>query len=251
MRNFLFSIRIATNTLKDVFGSKLFPFFMAFCLLLVYFSLVLGLMAVDEEKRVLLNFGLAMIELSSFSFILFLSSLAINKEMETKTIYMILARPVARKNYVFGKMLGLYMVSAFIVLSISLIHISLLILRGFPPDRAYFLAILSAILKVSLISSVAILSSISTSSSFSGMIISFMLWVFGHFSQEIKYLAEKAAFLKKFFLLTFMYALPNFHILDLGEMVHSSEILSAFAYFFLYSTVLILLSSMVFEKKEF
>ncbi len=251
MRNFLFSIHIAKNTFKDVFNSRIFPFFMAFCALLVYFSMVLGLMAVDEEKRVLLNFGLAMVELSSFSFILFLSSLAINKEMETKTIYMILARPVPRKNYILGKLIGLYMLSAFIVSSVSLIHISLLVIRGFPPDKAYFLAVLSSALKVALISSVALFSSISTSSSFSGIIISIMLWVFGNFSQEIKYLAEKAALLKKFFLLSFMYVFPNFHILNLTESVSPSATLYSFAYFFLYATILGLLSSIVFEKKEF
>lgn len=252
MRNLKFSLAVAANTFLETVNSRLFSFFLVFSLLLVYVSSVLGLMAVDEERRVLTDFGLTVGELAVFSFSLFLSSLAINREMETRTIYLILARPVSRRTYVLGKTFGLYMVSAFLVFSVSAIHLSLLFLRGFPPEKIYFVSIFSSVLKIALITSAALFASMLTTSSFSGIIISVMIWVFGHFSQEIKHLAEKAAGIKKFILLFFMYILPNFQLLNFRDIpAFNSSIILALIYFTCYSSVLILLSCLAFEKKEF
>ncbi|GAB4032778.1 MAG: hypothetical protein Fur0012_11700 [Elusimicrobiota bacterium] len=252
MRNLKFSIAVAANTFLETVNSRLFPFFLVFSLLLVYVSSVLGLMAVDEERRVLTDFGLMIGELTVFSFSLFLSSMAINREMETKTIYLVLARPIGRKTYVLGRTFGLYMVSAFLILSVSAIHLSLLFLRGFSPDKMYFVAIFSSAIKIALITSVAIFASMVTTSSFSGIIISVMIWVFGHFSQEIKHLAEKASGIKKIILLFFMYTLPNFQLLNFRDIpAFYDNILQALVYFVCYSSILVMLASLAFEKKEF
>ncbi|MEW5951578.1 MAG: hypothetical protein GX447_07700 [Elusimicrobia bacterium] len=242
---------IASNFLKEQINSKLFYFFLVFSLLSAYVSSLLGLMAVDEERKILIDFGLAAGEISVFSFMLFMSSLAVNKEMETKTVYLILARPVPRTSYIFGKILGLTGLCALLMFAVSAVNILVLLIKGYPAGEGYFSAIFASFLKISIASLFALAASLITTSSFSGMIISLSAWIFGHFSSEVRFLAEKSIGIKKFFFLFFMNVMPNFQIFNFRDSASYQGLGYSFVYFLCYFFVLSLISSFIFSKKEF
>lgn len=237
--------------LRETLNSKLFYFFSVFSLLLLYFSYVMGIMAVDEEKRIFTDFGLATGELAVFSFMLFISSLAINREMETKTVYLILARPLTRSVYVYGKIFGLILSCAFLTLGVYAIHSFVMILSGYKPDNFYFVSVFSTFLKVSLACVFALAASLASSSSFSGMLISLMAWIFGHFSWEIKYMAEKAPKIQKAALLFFMSVMPNFQILNFKDFANIANFPNGLIYFICYFFFLSVVSAFIFSRKEF
>ncbi len=239
------------NFLRETLTSRLFYFFAVFSLLMAYFSYVMGIMAVDEERRIFMDFGLAAGELAVFSFMLFISSLAVNREMETKTVYLVLARPLPRSIYVYGKLFGLILSCAFLTFGVYAVHLSVMLLNGYRPDSLYFMSVFSTFLKVSLASAFALAASLATTSSFSGMLISLMAWIFGHFSWEIKYMAEKAPKIQKAIILMFMNAMPNFQILNFRDFANIGNSSQGLLYFVCYFCFLSVVSAFIFSRKEF
>jgi ABC-type transport system involved in multi-copper enzyme maturation permease subunit len=244
---------IGLYSLKEHLNSKILYFFISFSFLLIYFTIVIGLMAVDYEKKALIDFGLTIIELSSFLFSIFIASLTIQKEIETKTIYMVISRPVSRATYVLGKLLGIYFIMAFIIFILFSIDLSVLLLKGYYPDRLYFLSILFIYFKIMLISSIAMLLTSFTTSNLSSLLISLMIWILGHFTSEIKYITLKLTSFKLYLASLFIYSIPNFQLLNLKDSPSLSafNFNSAFLYFALYMLVIIFLNVKALSRKEY
>jgi len=252
-RRFKNVLNIGFNSLAEYLHSKVAAFFFIFAALLIYVSLLLGVMAVDQEKRTLIDFGLAMSELSIFAFAIFWASMTIQKEMDTKTIYLILSRPVRRADYIAGKLLGIYLTTAVVYLAVSAIHLSLLFLKGHSVPGIYFTAVLFSYFKIVIISSIAMLITSFTTSSFSSVLISVMVWILGHFTSEMKYLLDKLAGVKLYALKFFLFLTPNFQLFNVKDVLSSSggDFLKPALYFVSYVTALYFANVFVFRKKEF
>ena len=108
---------LALNSWRENLRSRFFLLMMIFSVVFLYISMLFGLLAVDQELRVLLDFGLAFIEIMGLAGAVYGAASGILHEIETKTIYLILSRPVSRGQYLLGRFTGL-MLSALAAISL-------------------------------------------------------------------------------------------------------------------------------------
>jgi Cu-processing system permease protein len=71
------------------------------------FSLALGELALDQQRRIVQDIGLASISIFSVVMAVFLGSSLLYKEIERKTLYVILPKPIRRHEFLLGKYFGI------------------------------------------------------------------------------------------------------------------------------------------------
>ena len=86
---------------------------------LIALSFLLGALSFQEKQRILAHFGWLAIQLSSLGISLFLGSYWLHNEMDRQTCLLILARPIARDQFLLGKFLGVICLSFIIQFSLA------------------------------------------------------------------------------------------------------------------------------------
>ncbi len=106
----LFSFRrtsaIAGNTLRDLVRQKVFYFMIVFALILIGMSLFLVSMSFKGQLQTLMDVSLGAMSVFSMFLAVLATAMLLPKDMEDRTLYTILAKPVARFEYILGKLLG-------------------------------------------------------------------------------------------------------------------------------------------------
>jgi ABC-type transport system involved in multi-copper enzyme maturation permease subunit len=235
-----------------------------FLILLVYIVVVIGsgilfsMLSPSQEIRVILDIGIAAIEIFAFLSCTFIAVRVIIQEMEQKTVYLILSRPISRAQYLIGRLFGILGVSFTYLFIMGISLLLMLIAKGWNWNM-YFPAILwSIFLKIVIVASFAILLSLVSTSSASSFVSIFFLWTLGHFAEELKYvnsLLQDANVQITLLIKTIYYILPNFSKLNYKDFFHVKTVaLSDFfwlsGYSILYSAILITLGIIIFNKKE-
>lgn len=207
-------LSVAYNSFYESVRSRFFTLFAVFAFTAVYASVLAGVMAVDQEARLLADFGLALIELTALAYALFDASSSLLREAETKTIYLVFSRPVPRWAYLGGKLAGALLTAALMLVVMALIHLSVLKFRGFGVPAAYGWALTGSFLKLAVIVSFAFFVSLFSTSAVSTLVISGVMWTLGHFASEARFLAERAAGLKGALLGAFLWLVPNLQLFN-------------------------------------
>jgi Cu-processing system permease protein len=97
---------LARQTIQGYVRDRLLHAVLVFAALLLAFSLFLSTLTFIEPRKILLDFGLASVSLIGVGFALLMGSTLVRREIDQRTIYTILAKPVRRSQYLFGKFLG-------------------------------------------------------------------------------------------------------------------------------------------------
>ena len=210
--------------------SRFFTLFAVFAVTAIYASVLAGVMAVDQEARVLADFGLALIELTALAYALFNASSVLLREAETKTIYLIFSRPVPRWAHLAGKFCGAMLTTALMIAVMALMHLALLKFRGFAVPPGYGWALAGTFLKLSVITSFAFFVSLFSTSSVSTLVISCILWTAGHFVAETRFMAEKAQGAASVILTAFTWLMPNFQLFNVRDAAGAASVLPPSAF---------------------
>ena len=100
-------LNIALNTFREIVRNRFLYLILFFAFVFLIFSLALGSLTIAESAdRVIVDFGLAMIEIFGLIGVLFVGSQLLFKEIEGKTIFLILSKPIRRQDFILGKFLG-------------------------------------------------------------------------------------------------------------------------------------------------
>ncbi len=246
---------IARHSLRENYQNRFFGLFVVFAGVLIYASLLAGVMAVDEEARVLVDLGLALMELITLAYALLAAAAAITNEIKTKTIYLVFSRPVSRPAYLAGKAAGLYAALALMLGVMAVIHLSLIFFRGFALPPVYLKAVFFIWCKLLIITSAALFISLFATSTVSTVAITGILWTLGHFTSEAKFLIVRSSGAPALILKTVAYFIPNFQLFnarDLGAAAPAAASPGFLAgYLLLWLAVPYLFSLLLFRKKEF
>ncbi len=100
-------LAVARNTFLEAIRDRILYGFLFFAICLILFSLVLGQLSIDEGARAVIDIGLAGISFFSVLMSIFLGITLLHKEIEKRTLYTVLARPISRSAYLIGKFFGL------------------------------------------------------------------------------------------------------------------------------------------------
>jgi len=98
---------IAINTFREAVRDKVLYGVLGFATAVLLFTLALAELSLTEQRRVVMDVGLASISLFSVIVAVFLGSSLLYKEIEKKTLYVILPKPIRRSTFLLGKYLGI------------------------------------------------------------------------------------------------------------------------------------------------
>jgi ABC-type transport system involved in multi-copper enzyme maturation permease subunit len=180
----------------------------------------------------------------------------ISKEIEKRTIYTIIAKPVHRYQFLLGRFAGLVF-TMWVNTAVMLVAFCvILVVGGTSPDSGLMKAVGLMTVAQLIVLSVAMLFSTFTTPTLSG-IFTLALYVIGELTPDLKTLSEKLSGVSRGLLSGSYYLLPNLALFNVkGEAVHGVPItagymLTAIGYGVSYAAVVLLLSCFVFQRRDF
>ncbi len=248
---------IAENTFKEAVRDKIFISIAIIGFLLIASSKIFIPISIGEAFKIIKDFGISLVEIFGLMIVVFVGSRIFHQEIERKTIYSIMSKPIDSLEFVAGKFLGLYYLIAavqFLLFAIFIIFCKLYLrtVDIYLLNIPYFL-----LLEFLLLDALVIFLSCFTSPLTSG-IISLLLFFIAHMTFYLKSLTQILKVPILAVILNFLYyVLPNFSVFNIkATVVYHMPItinsyLLAFSYSLLYSFILIIFSSFLYSRKEF
>ncbi len=247
---------VALNTYRETVRDKVLYNLVLFALLMIAASYVLGKISVYQEIKIIKDLGLASISIFGMAIAIFIGIGLVSKEIDKRTLYGVLPKPISRAQFLLGKYFGLCLTLLVnvLVMTAGLYALLFLMERTFEP--ALLKAIFLIYLKLALLVAIAILFSTFTSSILAGLFAGFF-YVAGYLSIELKNLETvvESSFLPQLTRLLY-YLLPNFKNFDVkaavvaGTPVPWSQLAWSAAYAAIYITLLLVASCWIFRHKN-
>lgn len=97
---------IAVNTWKQFVRDRIFYIALGMALLMVAFSYLLATLTIVESRKILLDFGFSAVSLAGALTAVYIGVSAMAREIEQRTIYSVITKPISRSSYLLGKFLG-------------------------------------------------------------------------------------------------------------------------------------------------
>ncbi|EDM79296.1 hypothetical protein PPSIR1_04128 [Plesiocystis pacifica SIR-1] len=176
---------IALNTFREAVRNKVLAILVLFAVALMAFSLVLGQLSLHEEIRIIKDLGLAGISIFGVIIALFLGVNLLSKELDRKTVYAIIPKPLHRWEFLLGKYLGMVVTMTALVALMSLVLMAFLAVQGGRHGVTMVRAEILIWLELLLLMAVAMLFS-SFSSPWLSAMMAAGLWVIGRNSAELE-----------------------------------------------------------------
>lgn len=246
---------IAKNTYRQAIRDRILYGILIFALLFLGSTIVLGSLSLGEDLFVVRNFGIAGIYVFSLIITIFMGSSLIYDEIQKKTTYLILSKPVTRGEVILGKFLGLFGAICLTIGLMALAYLAVVYISSNSLDYWALTAIFLQLFEMAILISVIIFFSIITTP-LAATIYTILVLYIGHFlSLAIEY-AMKADGFSKIALQAAYYIMPNLEKFNVRNfVVHDMSIapLSIFLpilYAILYTSLMLYLSSKLFDKKE-
>ena len=251
-------LTIANNGFQEVIRDRILYFIGFFSLLLILANRLIPEIAAGTHEKILLDFGIGSIAILSVIVAIFLGTSAINKEIEKRTLLMLIPKPISRAELILGKHLGLTAVLAVMIGIMMTIYLGMLSFSDISyPAQALIVSALYLLLELALLVSVAILFGVFTSSILATL-LSFGVYLMGHFSQDLVELGKLSENESIEQLTTNLYlVLPDLSRLDFkneavyGLLPNSTELMTHALYGLLYTALLLSISMIIFAQKEF
>src|SRR5437660_7324658 len=203
---------IARNAFREAVRDRVLYNLVLFVLLLIAGAIFLGELSGGQEKKVIVDLGLSAMLLFGAFISIFVGVGLVYKEIERRTVYAIFSKPVGRGEFLLGKYLGLcltLLVNVVVMgagVSLALIYVR----RGWDPlALRIWPAILLIYVELMILTSVALLFSSFSSPALSAL-LTFFLFLIGHFSADLKNLATSMGSISaRWLFATLYYLLPN------------------------------------------
>lgn len=250
---------ISRNAFREAVRDRVLYNLVIFALLLIAGAIFLGELSAGQEAKVIVDLGLSCILLFGVFIAIFVGVGLVYKEIERRTLYAILAKPVARGEFLLGKYLGLcltLLVNVVIMgagLSLAVIWVK----RGWDPlVTRIWPAVLLIYLELMILTGVAMLFSSFSSPALSAL-LTFFVFVIGHLSSDLKNLSETSATVASRWVFAVVYYLvpnlANYNIITAAGHGISPPlrfIAMMVAYGAMYIAVLLAATTLIFRRKN-
>src|SRR5213078_1980692 len=120
---------ITGNTLTDLTRQKVFYFLLIFALILIGSSAFLARFSFQQEFQILKDISLGAMSIFSSLLAIVATARLIPQDIEDRTVYTILAKPVPRWEYLLGKLFGVLLLLAISIVVMSALFAAVLYLR--------------------------------------------------------------------------------------------------------------------------
>lgn len=250
---------IAANTFREAIRSKVLRSLLFFAVLIMASALVLTQMSLHEEVRVARDLSLFASTLFAMVMAVYSSITLLHTEIERRTVYTILSKPIHRWEFVIGKFLGVLGLMALIVSLLWCISAVVVWMAGAAPTAPMSWAYVTLFFQLVIISAIALLLASFSTPLLSGMITVAIFIVGNLFShlEQAKKLLEKEGASGGLLIDAVQLVLPNLEALNLSnEVTHDifipiDYLVSALWYTGSYSALVLLLGIAIFSRRDF
>ena len=211
-------LAVAANTYRETVRERVLYNLVLFALLMTVSGLLMKQLSIRQDERIIKDIGLGAMELFGSLIAVFLGVGLVSKEIERRSLYPLLAKPLGRGEFILGKFAGLgftllvnvAVMTAGLYLTLAATH------AAFDPNllKAVYTMFLGLLLVVAL----ALLFS-ALSSSMLAAVGTVILIVAGRFSDIIRNMKQVAPGTPDWLSHALYYALPNFRNFDLKSRV--------------------------------
>ncbi len=251
---------IAWHTFKEAARDRVLYNLIVFALLMIGASILFGQISVGIEDIILVDLGLSSIAVFGLLMAILIGIGLVSKEIERRTIFNVLSKPVRRFEFILGKYAGLLLT---LLINTGVMTAGFYLALWFQKrhlgaeDLLPLGAIYFILLQFALIVAWALFFSCISTPVLSA-VFTFSIYVAGHFLSDLRFFGRETHSAILSGLTTFLYyVLPNFADFDVitrtahGEKISTLLFTANSLYALLYVTVVISAAVLVFEEKEF
>jgi ABC-type transport system involved in multi-copper enzyme maturation permease subunit len=251
---------IAINAFRESVRDRVLYNLILFVLILVGASIFVSDLSIHQESKFIADLGLSVMLVFGALIAIFIGVGLVYKEIDKRTIYNLLSKPVRRHEFIIGKYLGLCVTllvnSAVMVVGteLALIYVNgrFVSLQAALLPAAYLIY-----LELALMVAVTLMFSSFTTPMLAAL-FSFAVYVIGHFSGDLKLAAEMSdSSIVRAVLMALYYLLPNLSNFGFiaeashGRVVPLRIVAAATVYAIIYISVLLSAAVMIFQKRNF
>ena len=247
------------NTFREAVRDRVLYNLVFFALLMIAASVAVGQISIGIEQTVIVSLGLSAISVIGLLISIFLGVALVSKEMDKRTLYALLAKPVRRSEFLLGKFAGLVLTLAVntaamaLGLLLAMLYVKHSLERS---DTVVLVAVYFILLKLALIVALALLFSCFTTPLLA-ILFTVGLYIAGLYVQELRNLPIEvmsppmSAFTK-----WLSYLLPNFENFNVmamaahGRTVPGALILQNTLYTVIYCTIVLTAAAAVFSRRN-
>jgi ABC-type transport system involved in multi-copper enzyme maturation permease subunit len=218
---------IASNTFREAVRDRVLYNLIAFALLLSGAAILVGQISIDIERLVVINLGLTAVSVFGVVIAIFIGIGLVAKEIEKRTLYTMLSRPVRRWEFIVGKFFGLagtLMVNTFFM-AIGVFGALLYVSHHFQSGDAWVLvALYFIVLQFVIVTALALLFS-SFSSPLLAAVFAFSLFLIGSFAEDLRSFANLTQGVLRWLAVGAAYLVPNFSALNvISSVAHAQRV---------------------------
>jgi ABC-type transport system involved in multi-copper enzyme maturation permease subunit len=251
---------IAGNTFREAVRDRVLYNLVLFVLLLTGAAIFIGELSGGQERKIIVDLGLSAMLLFGVFIAIFVGVGLVYKEIERRTVYAIFSKPIGRGEFLLGKYLGLcltLLVNVIVMgagVSLALLYVS----RGWDPlALSIWPAILLIYVELMILTVVALLFSCFSSPALSAL-LTFFVFIIGHFSADLKGLANSMGSTAARWLFRSLYfLLPNLANLSFitpaahGETPTVGQAGASIIYALIYIAVMLAAATLIFRRRNF
>ncbi len=259
---------IAVNVFKESVRDKVLYNLVFFAVLLIGTSYLIGQLTAGQDIKIIKDLGLAATSVFGLFIAVFIGIGLVSKEVDRRSIYALLSKPIRRHEFIVGKYLGLVLT---LLINVSVMTVAIYAVLGgmawlggswMTPERPavdplLLKAILLIFLQLMMVTAIALFFS-TFSSPMLAAALTFGLFVVGHFNADLKNFetvidSKPAVYLAR----AMYYLLPNFAPLDVkAQIVHGQPVPWSYMglntlYALVYVLALVLGAMFIFSRRDF
>jgi ABC-type transport system involved in multi-copper enzyme maturation permease subunit len=248
---------IAVNTSREAVRNKLLYTLLFFALAMMLFGVVLSTLSYVERERMVQDFAFASMRLFSVAIAIFVGVGLIHKEIDRRTVYTILSKPLSRAEFLCGKYLGLLLIIWLQVAIMASFFAGVSLLMGAPLGFTHLAALALTGVELALVVALATLFSSFTTP----LLASFFscgIWIAGHLTRDLRDLGanSSSAFVQE--TTAWMHRiLPDLESFNLSIQaahqlpVAASDIWFPVLYGAGYVAIILVSATLIFERRDF
>lgn len=251
-------LAIAKQTLEDMVRRKIMMILLLVSVAMIALGPSVSFLTPRESSAVLRSLGLAVILIAGLLITIISSIQVIPTEIERRTIYTVLSKPVQRYEFVLGKFLGGIFTVFVMIAMMGLVFLGVLYLqeRAFAPDMLK--GVVLTFFQMMLLAALTICFS-TFATPVVNFFLSFGIFIVGNLSTVTESLTSNQRPVTRIVATVIHVLIPNFGNFNLqNKLIHPEQVLSneaAFVtqniiYAIIYSALLLIVAILVFDRRE-
>ncbi|MBM3268371.1 MAG: ABC transporter permease subunit [Candidatus Sericytochromatia bacterium] len=247
-------VDLANNTFRETIRDRVLNAALVFAVAMIGASVLLGTLSIGQDIKIMRDLGLAAIEVFGAAIAIFVGTSMLFREIDKRTVIVVLAKPVTRHEFLLGKFLGLSATLTCLLVAMAAAYAALLLYSG-GWDNALLWQVALVWMQLLVLVGLSLMFSAFTSPVLA-MLFTFGLYLAGHNLDSFKVLGEKASPLVKALTEALYYGLPNFSHLDIKNQVVYGAPFSlpqfgvAVTYGAVYAALALAVAMVVFSRRE-